>query len=124
MQVGCSREVVQEECCWKVLQEGCSKVGMLGSQDTEGFSGVGMQEGAGSKDCLRVRIEVAFSGTGMLQGRDTQGKGGGAWKGYQRDALGLECSIGLGGRYAGEMAGVRTTQKAEMQEGCSGEGCL
>lgn len=45
-------------------------------------------------------------------------------RGTQRDALGLECSIGLGGRYAGEMAGVRTTQKAEMQEGCSGEGCL
>lgn len=89
MQVGCSRKVVQEECCWKVLQEGCSKVGMLGSQDTEGFSGVGMQEGAGSKDCLRVRIEVAFSGTGMLQGWDTQDKGGGAWEGYSEGCSGV-----------------------------------
>lgn len=41
--------MVQEECWWKVLQEGCSKARMLGSRDTEGFSGVGMQEGAGSK---------------------------------------------------------------------------
>lgn len=42
----------------------------------------------------------------------------------QRDALGLEYSRGLGGRYAGEMVGVRTTQKVEMQEGCSREGYL
>lgn len=48
-----------------------------------------------------------------MLGRDTQ-----------RDALELECSRGLGGRYAGEMVGVRTTQEAEMQEGCAREGCL
>lgn len=45
-------------------------------------------------------------------------------RGTQRNALGLECSRGLDGRYAGEMVGVRTAQKAEMQEGCSREGCL
>lgn len=48
---------------------------MLGIRDKEGFSGVRMQERAVSKGCLRIRIELAFSGTGMLQGRDTQDKG-------------------------------------------------
>lgn len=65
-EVGCSREAVQEGCWWKVLQERRSKARMLGSRDTEDFSGVRMQEGAGSKGCLRVRIELAFSGTGVL----------------------------------------------------------
>lgn len=59
MQVDCPREVVQEGCWWKVLQEGCSKARILGSQDTEGFSGVGMQEGAGSKEAEgRDRVGV------------------------------------------------------------------
>lgn len=89
MQVGYSREVVQEECWWKVLQEGCPKAGMLGSRVTEGFSEVGMQEGAGSKDCLRVRIELAFSGIGMFQGRDIQDKGRGAWEGYSEECSGI-----------------------------------
>lgn len=78
MQIGCSRGVLQEECLWKVVQERCSKARILGSQDTGGCSGVGMQEGAESKGCLKVRIEL-----------DTQGKDRDAWEGYSEGCFGV-----------------------------------
>lgn len=90
------------------------------------FQGLGCRKelgvrGAWGLGCSRGSQELGCSEGGMLRGKDAGGMLG---RDTQRDAQGLGCRRGLGGRYAGEMVGVRTAQRAKMQEGCSREGCL
>lgn len=94
---GCRRDAEREGCLMEVVQEGCLKVraaqkeGRKGCRRDAGERGAGgvvrgrdaemegcrrvfrVWDGAGSNECLGVRIQSGFSGTRMHRGREAWG---------------------------------------------------